>query len=260
MLRIYLMQLCYNLSDPMMENELIDSIAMRRFARLGGLDSPTPDETTILNFRHLIEKHELSEAVFDLFNRYLKAAGIRVSKGTIVDATIISAPGSIKNKSKERDPEMKHTKKGNQYYFGAKAHIGVDAKSGLVHSVIITGANVADINMADNLVRERDKDVYGDAGYQGLADHQKMHGKNVFVAMGPGKRRLLPSKSREAKAEFKKSQIRAKVEHAFHYVKCVFGYAKVRYRGLYKNAQRLFVLFGLANLCKSKNKLLTLKA
>ena len=256
MIRIYLMQLCYNLSDPMMENELIDSMAMRKFAKLGGLGNFTPDETTILNFRHLLERHRLGTQVFELFNSKLIAAGVRISQGSIIDATIIEAPCSIKNKDKARDPEMKHTKKGNQYHFGIKAHIGVDAGSGLVHTVKVTGANVADITVADSLIRKDDEDAFCDAGYQGLEKHERMSGKKVFVAMRPGKRKLLAKDSILSKFEYLKSQIRAKVEHSFHWIKCVFGLKKVRYRGLYKNEQMLFVMFGLANLCKSKQILL----
>lgn len=256
MLRIYLMQLCYNLSDPMMENELIDSMSMRKFAHLGGLNNSTPDETTILNFRHLLERHALCAQVFDLFNQHLLNAGLRISRGTIIDATIIEAPCSIKNKQKQRDPEAKHTKKGNQYHFGMKAHIGVDADSGIVHSIAITGANVADISMADDLIRDNDDTVLTDAGYQGLEKHEKTKGKAVLVAMRPGKRKLLSKNSILSQIEYLKSQVRAKVEHPFHWLKCIFGLKKLRYRGLYKNAQMLYAMFGLINLCQNKKLLI----
>lgn len=256
MLRIYLMQLCYNLSDPMMENELIDSMSMRKFARLGGMDHPTPDETTILNFRHLLERHELSAQMFDVLNQHLISAGLRISRGTIIDATIIEAPCSIKNAKKERDPEAKHTKKGNQYHFGIKAHIGVDADSPFVHSVAVTGANVGDITMADELICDDDNAVFVDAGYQGLEKHEKTKDKAVFVAMRPGKRKTLAKDSFLSRFEHLKSQIRAKVEHPFHWLKCVFGLKKLRYRGLYKNAQMLYAMFGLINLCRNKEILL----
>lgn len=256
MLRIYLMQLCYSLSDPMMENELIDSMSMRKFAHLGGLDNPTPDETTILNFRHLLERHSLCAQVFDLFNQHLINAGLRISRGTIIDATIIEAPCSIKNAKKERDPEAKHTKKGNQYHFGIKAHVGVDADSGIVHSVAVTGANVADIAMADDLICDDDDTVFVDAGYQGLEKHEKTKDKTVLVAMRPGKRKQLPKNSILSQIEYLKSQIRAKVEHPFHWLKCIFGLKKLRYRGLYKNAQMLYAMFGLINLCKNKELLI----
>jgi len=258
MLRIYLMQLCYSLSDPMMENELIDSMSMRKFAHLGGLDNPTPDETTILNFRHLLERHSLCGEVFDLFNQHLIAAGLRISRGTIIDATIIEAPCSIKNAKKERDPEAKHTKKGNQYHFGIKAHVGVDADSGIVHSMAVTGANVADITMADELICDDDDTVFADAGYQGLEKHEKTEDKAVFVALRPGKRKTLAKDSSLSRLEHLKSQIRAKVEHPFHWLKCVFGLKKLRYRGLHKNAQMLYAMFGLINLCKNKEILLKL--
>jgi len=257
MLRIYLMQLCYSLSDPMMENELIDSMSMRKFAHLGGLDNPTPDETTILNFRHLLERHSLCSEVFDLFNQHLISAGLRISRGTIIDATIIEAPCSIKNAKKERDPEAKHAKKGNQYHFGIKAHVGVDADSGIVHSVAVTGANVADISMADDLIRDDDDTVSVDSGYQGLEKHEKTKDKTVLIAMRPGKRKQLPKDSILSQFEYLKSQIRAKVEHPFHWLKCIFGLKKLRYRGLYKNAQMLYAMFGLINLCKNKGLLMS---
>ncbi len=244
----------------MMENELIDSMAMRKFAKIGGLDAPTPDETTILNFRHLIEKNAIGKQVFELYNSNLIASGLRISQGSIIDATIIDAPCSVKNKAKARDPEMKHAKKGNQYHFGIKAHIGVDADSGMVHTVKVTGANVADITAADSLLRKDDKEAFCDAGYQGLEKHKAMKGKSVFVAMRPGKRKLLTKDSVLSKFEYLKSQIRAKVEHPFHWIKCVFGLKRLRYRGLYKNEQMLFVMFGLANLCKLKQILLNPRA
>jgi IS5 family transposase len=256
MIRIYIMQLCYNLSDPMMENELIDSVAMRKFSHLGSLSNPTPDETTILNFRHLLERHSLCEQFFDLFNEHLIGIGVRISRGTIIDATIIEALCSIKNKQKQRDPEAKHTKKGNPYHFGMKAHIGVDADSGIVHSIAITGANVADISMADDLIRDNDDTVLTDAGYQGLEKHEKTKGKAVLVAMRPGKRKLLSKNSILSQIEYLKSQVRAKVEHPFHWLKCIFGLKKLRYRGLYKNAQMLYAMFGLINLCQNKKLLI----
>ena len=240
----------------MMENELIDSMSMRKFAHLGGLNHPTPDETTILNFRHLLERHSLCSEVFDLFNQHLIAAGLRLSRGTIIDATIIEAPCSIKNAKKERDPEAKHTKKGNQYYFGIKAHVGVDADSGIVHSVAVTGANVGDITMTDDLICDDDEVILADAGYQGLEKHQKTKDKVVLIAMRPGKRKQLPQNSVPSKFEYIKSQIRAKVEHPFHWLKCIFGLRKLRYRGLYKNAQMLYAMFGLINLCRNKELLI----
>ena len=170
----------------------------------------------------------------------------------MIDATIIEAPCSIKNKQKQRDPEAKHTKKGNQYHFGMKAHIGVDADSGIVHSIAITGANVADISMADDLIRDNDDTVLTDAGYQGLEKHEKTKGKAVLVAMRPGKRKLLSKNSILSQIEYLKSQVRAKVEHPFHWLKCIFGLKKLRYRGLYKNAQMLYAMFGLINLCQNK--------
>lgn len=248
MLRVHCLQLFYNLSDPAMEEALYEIASMRRFAGLH-LDR-IPDETTILNFRHLLERHGLGKKIFSEINAHLKEKGLQLREGTILDATIIAAPSSTKNKAGERDPEMHQTRKGKQWYFGMKAHIGVDESLGLIHSLETTAANEADVNVAGNLLHGKEKNVWGDAGYQGIEkrpEHQKRK-VDWFVAMRPGKRAQLPAQSLLAQAEKAKASTRAKVEHSFRYIKRVFGYDKVRYRGLSKNNNRLHVLAAFANL------------
>lgn len=248
MLRVHCLQLFYNLSDPAMEEALYEIASMRRFAGLH-LDR-IPDETTILNFRHLLERHGLGKKIFSEINAHLKEKGLQLREGTILDATIIAAPSSTKNKAGERDPEMHQTRKGKQWYFGMKAHIGVDESLGLIHSLETTAANEADVNVAGNLLHGKEKNVWGDAGYQGIERRPEHKGRKVdwFVAMRPGKRAQLPAQSLLAQAEKAKASTRAKVEHSFRYIKRVFGYDKVRYRGLSKNNNRLHVLAAFANL------------
>ena len=249
MLRIHCVQLFYNLSDPAMEDALYDSVAVQRFVGLTARD-PRPDETTILNFRHLLEQHDLGAALLAEVTQHLAARGGRLREGTIVDATIIDAPASTQNRAQQRDPEMHQVKKGNQWYFGMKAHIGVDAQTGLVHSVATTAANVADVTQVPQLLHGGETRVWGDAGYQGVARRPEHRGRAMDwqVALRPGQRRRLAPGSAAAQAEQRKASIRAKVEHPFLYVKRHFGYATVRYRGLAKNRNRLYLLFGLANL------------
>ena len=249
MLRIHCVQLFYNLSDPAMENALYDSVAVQRFVGLAARD-PRPDETTILNFRHLLEQHDLGAALLAEVTQHLAARGVRLREGTIVDATIIDAPASTQNRAQQRDPEMHQVKKGNQWYFGMKAHIGVDAATGLVHSVATTAANVADVTQVPQLLHGGETRVWGDAGYQGVARRPEHRGRAMDwqVALRPGQRRRLAPGSAAAQAEQRKASIRAKVEHPFLYLKRHFGYATVRYRGLAKNRNRLYLLFGLANL------------
>ena len=249
MLRIHCVQLFYNMSDPGMEDMLYELESVRRFVGLS-LAEPLPDETTILHFRHLLEKHELGRELLAEINRHLEAQGLRLQKGTIVDASIIEAPSSLKNGKRERDGEMKQTRKGRQWHFGMKAHIGVDAATGLVHSVAATGANVADVTQVGRLLHGREEQVHGDAGYQGVGKRPEHRERALDwqVAMKPGRRRQLAAGSAAAQAERRKAAVRAKVEHPFLYVKRRFGYAKVRYRGLAKNRERLSLLFGLANL------------
>ena len=249
MLRVHCVQLFYNLSDPGMEDLLYEVESVRRFVghRLSG---SLPDETTILNFRYLLEKHALGEALFEEINAHLASLGHRLKTGTIVDASIISAPSSTKNRTGERDPQMHQTNKGNQWYFGMKAHIGVDADSGLAHSLQTTPANTSDVATAHALLHGGEERVWGDAGYQGVGKREESRAAavNWEVAMKAGKRRQLDKSGAQEAAEKRKASVRAKVEHPFLYVKRHFGYAKVRYRGLAKNTQRIAMLLGLSNL------------
>lgn len=259
MLRIHCLQLWWNLSDPAMEEELHERPLYRRFVGLDGAAS-MPDETTILRFRHLLEKHELAPQVLNTINAGLARQGLMLKTGTVVDATIIAAPSSTKNKAGERDPEMHQTKKGNQWHFGMKAHIGVDAESGLVHTVIGTAANVNDVTQAGALLHGQETAAFGDAGYRGVDKRQEAQGPTWFVAMQPGKRKALDMTKKWArlleKAEQLKASVRAKVEHPFRIVKQQFGHAKVRYRGLAKNTARLTMLFALSNLWMARRQVL----
>ena len=256
MLRIHCVQLFYNLSDPGMEDMLYEVESVRRFAGLK-LSGPLPDETTILNFRHLLEKHELGAVLFEEIGCHLESQGLRLQAGTIVDASIIAAPSSTKNRSKERDPEMHQTKKGNEWHFGMKVHIGVDSQTGVVHSVSTTPANVHDVTETPRLLHGGETQVWCDAGYQGV--HKRPENRDLEVewqvSMRPGKRRKLEPGSDEAVAEKRKASVRAKVEHPFLYIKRHFGYGKVRYRGLAKNTQRLMTLLGFANLMRAEQHL-----
>ena len=222
---------------------------LRAYAQLR-LTGPLPDETTILHFRHLLERHGLGSALLAEINAHPASLGHRLKTGTIVDASIIDAPSSTKNKTGERDPEMHQTKKGNQWYFGMKAHIGVDAESGLAHSLATTAANGADVSHAHLVLRGGEGEAWGDAGYQGVEKRPENRDAGVdwHVAMKPGKRRLLDKEGAAEAAEKRKASVRAKVEHPFLYVKRHFGYGKVRYRGLAKNTERIAMLLGFANL------------
>ena len=249
MLRVHCVQLFYNLSDPGMEDLLYDVESVRRFVGLK-LSEPMPDETTILHFRHLLEEHKLGDGLFGEINRHLASQGLRLQEGTIVDASIMEAASSTKNRAGARDPEMHQVKKGNAWHFGMKVHIGVDAQTGVVHSVSTTGANVNDVTEAHRLLHGGESQVWGDAGYQGVqkrAENREL-GVEWRVAMRPGQRRKLEPGSPGELVEKGKASVRAKVEHPFLYVKRHFGYSKVRYRGLAKNTQRLMALLGLTNL------------
>ena len=256
MLRIHCVQLFYNLSDPGMEDMLYEVESVRRFAGLK-LSGPLPDETTILNFRHLLEKHELGAVLFEEIGCHLESQGLRLQAGTIVDASIIAAPSSTKNRSKERDPEMHQTKKGNEWHFGMKVHIGVDSQTGVEHSVSTTPANVHDVTETPRLLHGGETQVWCDAGYQGV--HKRPENRDLEVewqvSMRPGKRRKLEPGSNEAVMEKRKASVRAKVEHPFLYIKRHFGYAKTRYRGLAKNTLRLMTLLGFANLMRAERYL-----
>lgn len=216
-----------------------------------------PDETTILNFRHFLERHGLGKAIFKEVNRHLAEQGLILKEGTIIDATIISAPSSTKNQSGERDTQMHQTKKGQQWFFGMKMHIGVDETLGLIHSIETTPANVHDLTPSDKLLHGDEKRVWADAGYRGIGKRDEHQQRNVTwrIAMRPGQRRQLPEGSVREKIERLKAQVRAKVEHPFKVIKQTFGYSKVRYRGLEKNAERLHVLAAFNNLLMSRNML-----
>ena len=256
MLRVHCVQLFYNLSDPGMEDLLYESDPVRRFVGLK-LSSPLPDETTILNFRHLLEQNNLGQGLLEEINAHLESQGLKLREGTIVDATITPAPSSTKNLAGERDPEMRQTKKGDHWHFGMKAHIWVDADTGIVHSMSATAASVHDVTDAHKLIHGGETVVWGDAGYQGVGKREENLGLDVEwrVAMRPWSRRKLKPGSEEALPEKVKASVRAKVEHPFLKVKRLFGYAKVRYRGLAKNMERLALLFGLGNLLTADGQL-----
>ena len=259
MLRIHYLQQWFSLSDPAMEEALHDTPLFREFAKTDQGVTRLPDETTILRFRHLLERHNLAPDMLRLVNDILGAKGLLLRTGTVVDATLIAAPSSTKNADGQRDPEMKQTKKGNQWYFGMKAHIGVDAQSGLVHTVAGTAANVNDLNMAGALLHGDEEAAFGDAGYQGVHKRQEAQGPTWHVAMRPGNRRKLnpfiePDFVAE-RMEKMKASIRAKVEHPFRIIKRQFGFTKVRYRGLAKNTAQLVTLFALSNLWLARRAL-----
>ena len=262
MLRIHFLQQWFNLSDPAMEEALYDTPMFREFAGLDAGEDNLPDESTILRFRHLLEAHNLSSQILATVNATLAAKGLLLKSGTVVDATLIAAPSSTKNSSGERDPEMHQTKKGNQWHFGMKAHIGVDADSGLVHTVVGTAANVNDVTQAHALVHGAETDVFADAGYQGVGKRDETQEINVnwHVAMRPGKRKVLdkstPMGAILDQLERAKASIRAKVEHPFRVIKRQFGHVKVRYRGLAKNTAQLHTLFALSNLWMVRRTLL----
>jgi IS5 family transposase len=256
-----LLQQWYDLSDPAMEDALIEVPTMRRFAGIDMISDRIPDETTILAFRHLLEKHDLGQQIFEVVKAHLKANGMAMKQGTIIDATLIAAPSSTKNKSKDRDPEMHQTKKGNQWYhrfaegfaYGMKVHVGVDSESGLIHSVETTAANVHDLTAAADLLHSEETVVYADAGYQVIEKREEMQGRGIGfrIAMRPGKRRVLPDTPEgrlDDLVETAKAHIRAKVEQPFRVIKRQFGFQKTRLRGMLKNRCKVNVLAALSNL------------
>ncbi|EKT4483582.1 MULTISPECIES: IS5 family transposase [Pseudomonas] len=261
MLRVHLMQNWFGYSDPAMEEALYETTILRQFAELS-LER-IPDETTILNFRRLLEKQELAAGILAVINGYLGDRGLSLRQGTIVDATLIHAPSSTKNQDGKRDPEMHQTKKGNQYYFGMKAHIGADAESGLVHSVVGTAANVADVTLVDKLLHGEENMVGADAGYTGVEKRPEHEGREVIwqIAARRSTYKKLSKRSALYKAKRKiekaKAQVRAKVEHPFRVIKRQFGYVKTRFRGLAKNTAQLVTLFALSNLWMARRHLLT---
>jgi IS5 family transposase len=261
MLRVHLMQQWYDLSDPAMEDALIEVATMRRFAGISLITDRIPDETTILAFRHLLEEKDLGAQIFEEVKAHLKANGMAMKQGTIIDATIIAAPSSTKNEKRERDPEMHQTCKGKQWHFGMKVHIGVDSGSGLIHSVETTAANVHDLTPAADLLHGEETVVYADAGYQGIEKRPEMQGRGIGfrVAMRPGKRRALPDTPEgrvDDLIETAKAHFRAKVEHPFRVIKCQFGFQKTRLRGMLKNRCKVNVLAALSNLFMARHELL----
>ena len=266
MLRIHLMQQWFELADLSMEEALFDTPIYRDFAGLADGER-LPDESTILRFRHLLEKHNLAAAMFETVNALLSAKGLLLKTGSAIDATLIAAPPSTKNKDGKRDPDMHSSKKGNNYHFGMKAHIGVDAESGLVHTVHTTAGNEHDVTQAHQLLHGQEQTVYADSGYRGVQKRQEIqsqeHQPQWHIAMMPSKRKALKTIAEQSllaatleKIEKLKASIRAKVEHPFRVLKCQFGYRKTRYKGLAKNTAQITTLFALANLWMVRRKLL----
>jgi IS5 family transposase len=256
MLRIYFLQQWYDLSDPAVEEALYDSQAMRRFVGIDLGREAAPDETTVCKFRHLLEAHDLGRKLFQGVWDHLEANGLKVSRGTIVDATIIAAPPSTKNRDKARDPEMHQTRKGQQWYFGMKAHIGVDSQTKLIHAVVATAANVHDSQVLGDLLHGEETRVWGDSAYAGQGQALAAAAPQAQDFTNEKGRRNHPLSDRQKMKNRTKSKVRAKVEHVFGVIKRVFGFAKVRYRGLDKNAHKLFVVSALANLFMMRGKLL----
>jgi IS5 family transposase len=261
MLRIHLLQQWYSLGDPAMEEALVEVPTMRRFAGIELISDRIPDETTILTFRHLLEKHGLGEEIFDSVKAHLSAQGMTMRQGTIVDATLIAAPSSTKNKEGKPDPEMHQTKKGNQWYFGMKVHADVDKDSGLIHSVVVTAANVHDLTPAAELLHGDEQVIYANAGYQCIAQRPEMAGMTTEfrVAMRPGKRRALPDTPEgrlQDLIETAKAHIRSKGEHSFRVIKQQFGFHKTRLRGLAKNRCKINALAALSNLFQARGQIL----
>jgi IS5 family transposase len=259
MLRVHLMQNWFALSDPAMEEALYEIASLRAFARLS-LNEPIPDETTILNFRHMLEANDLADDILKAVNALLARKGLLLKRGSIVDATIIAAPSSTKNAEGERDPEMHQTKKGNQWFFGMKAHIGVDADSGLVHTVTTTAANEADVEQVADLLHGKEEQVWADSGYRGAPTRVDRE-LQWHIAARPSDIAKLPegrAKIKVQKAEHRKASMRAKVEHPFRVIKRQFGLVKVRFRGLAKNTAHVVTLFALSNLWMVRKQLMAM--
>ena len=255
MLRIHFLQQWFNLSDPAVEEALYDSVAMRKFVGIDLGREPAPDESTVCKFRHLLEAHALGKQLFEEVGRHLQARGLKVSSGTIVDATIIDAPSSTKNASGERDPEMHQTKKGNQWHFGMKAPVGVDHKTKMIHSVAATAANVHDSHLIPELLHGGETRVWGDSAYAGQTDKIQARApaaRDLTQERGRGYKYL---SQRQRRINRTRSRVRARVEHAIGVVKRVFQFSKVRYRGIAKNANRLFVTCALANIFMARRHL-----
>ena len=256
MLRMYFLQQWFNLSDPAVEDAVYESAVMRAFVGIDLGQEPVPDETTVCKFRHLLEAHNLGGAMLEAVNLHLESRGLRISTGTIVDATIIAAPSSTKNQTRERDPEMKQTKKGGQWYFGMKAHVGVDSQSKMIHSAVVTAANQADAKVLPHLLHGEETEVWGDQGYVGQTA--------VIAEVAPQARDSINRRCRyhgklnveEFLRNREKSKIRSKVEHVFQVLKVKFGFVKVRYRSIRKNGNRVFALCALVNLYIARQRLL----
>ena len=256
MLRIYCLQQWYNLSDPGAEDAIKDRLSFQRFLHLDPFVDAVPDETTILNFRHLLEKNDLQEMIFKAINQHLEEKGLLMKRGTLVDATIIAAPSSTKNQSGKRDPEMSSTRKGKQYYFGMKAHIGVDGDSSLVHSLVGTKAKCHDSTQREALLHGEEQVIGGDKGYADDRFKQSCRAAGVVYAISDKAKRNHPLSNGQKKRNRQLSSWRAKVEHPFQVIKCQWHFRKVRYKGLKKNTSQLFMLFGLYNLFRVRNKLM----
>jgi IS5 family transposase len=254
MLRIYFMQNWFNLSDPQAEDSLYDMESMRRFAGIELAEDVVPDESTILRFRHLLEKHELTQAIFAEVRTLLEEKRLLLKSGTIVDATIIAAPPSTKNADRARDPEMKHTRKGNEWHFGMKAHIGCDPR-GIVHSLTTTDAAAADIHQMDELLHGAEREIFGDKAYWSEARRADAAARGVRYRVNRRATHVRPLTPYQREVNRLRSKARARGEHAFHVVKRLWGFSKVRYRGLAKNTARLFTAFALANLYLLRRRL-----
>ena len=266
MLRMYCVQQWFGLSDEGTEDTVTDSLAVQAFMGIDLVRESAPDATTLLQFRHLLEQHKLTKALFETINRTLSAQGLAMRKGTIADATIIAAPPSVKNQAKARDPDMHQTRKGNPRSIGMKAHMGLGADSGLVHTVVGTAANVADITQTGEVLHGEEKIVFLDAGYTGVEKREELKDRDIewVVAEKPSKIKQIsedrPLGRLLRQRETLKARIRAKVEHPFHVVKNLFHFTKVRYKGLAKNTAQLYTLFGLANLVIAKRRIFALRA
>jgi IS5 family transposase len=260
MLRLYFLQQWFNLSDPGLEDSLYESAALRRFAGIDLGREPAPDETTICNFRHLLERHDLGRSMLQMVNEYLAACGVKIATGTIVDATIIHAPSSTKNADGQRDPEMHQVKKGNQWYFGMKAHVGVDSKSGIVHTAAATAANTADSKVLPELLHGKEQKVWGDAAYQGQGEKIRQKAPQAQdMTSRRARYKQIVNELQRRKNQIK-ARVRSKVEHVFRVMKRQFGFDRVRYRGLAKNANRMFACFALVNLYITRKRLAPLGA
>jgi len=257
MLKILCLQQWYNLSDPGVEEEIYDRSSFQEFLEIDLMDNSVPDETTILNFRHLLEEHDLFEKLFERISLYLEETGFKMVKGTIVDATIIAAPSSTKNGKKRRDPEMSSTNKNGQWYFGMKAHIGVDAHSGIVHSVTGTAAKVHDIKQVDHLMDGREDAIFGDKAYYKMKRKHEARDCGIFYGITDKKHRNQKLSNSQLKRNKKISSVRAKVEHPFQVIKCQWNYRKTRCKGIRKNLDQIRMLFTLYNLFKARKALLT---